>query len=448
MSRSFTKNTVPRHLTTVLIACGLALAAGGCGFRQLGQNLERLDQAARITFTVEGERFGDAPVLAALISDDQMMLTVETYGVVPATNALTLYCPPGDYQLIAFQDLNDNRQYDRSEPFAAYGHPTPLEMWSGREIDELTLTLGPPVDAKAWSPSVLRERGVEVSPRLTGFGAVVTLDDPRFEREAARMGMWEPAQFIAENRAGLFLIEEYDPKKTPVVFVHGIGGTPRHFETIIEDLDPSFQAWVFYYPSALRLELLGDYLQLSIERLRAVHHPERVAVVAHSMGGLVAWSAVRAHLRNTEVPYLDLLVTLNSPLGGMSGAAAGVDYAPVVMPSWIDLDPRSDYLKTLYDKPLPDDLDYVLFYGVGDNQEFPLPVPLRVALLGDFVTEGEDVSDQTVSLTSQLHPPAVKHARAIHGYRATHMGILGDPAVIAQLNDVLRSSLDDNTTAK
>ncbi|MEL7087634.1 MAG: hypothetical protein AAGL98_04210, partial [Planctomycetota bacterium] len=410
----------------------LLAANGGCGFRQLGQNLDRLERAARVSFTVEGERFGDHPVLAALVRDDDMMLTIETYGVVPATNRLTLYGPPGDYLLVAFQELNYNRLYDPDEPFAAYGLPTPLVLWSGREIDDLTLTLAPPVDPEAWTPSALVEQGVELSPRLDDFGAVVDLDDPRFDLEVARMGMWEPARFIAQNHAGLFLLEEYDPAKTPVVFVHGIGGTPQHFDALIEDLDPAFQAWVFYYPSALRLELLGDYLQLAIERLHVVHRPERVAVVAHSMGGLVAWSAVRAHVRDTQKSYLPVLITLNTPLGGMESAIVGVDRAPVVMWSWIDLDPRSEYLKTIYEAPLPDDLHYVLFYGVGDNDDFPLPVPLRVALMGDFITEGEDVGDQTVSLASQLHPPAVRHVHAIHGYRATHMGILRDPQVIAK----------------
>ncbi|MEM7626491.1 MAG: alpha/beta fold hydrolase [Planctomycetota bacterium] len=435
----------PHKLLTVATGLVFVCTLGGCALRQLGEDLERLDRVGRVSFTVGGERFGDHPVLAALVSDEAMMLTVETYGVVPATNRLTFYCPPGDYLLVAFQDINENRRYDRSEPFAAHGHTAPLQMWSGREIDGLTLELAPPVDADAWSPAELVERGFAVSPRLTDFGSVVDLDDPRFDRDAARMGMWEPAHFIAENRAGLFLIEEYDPDKTPVVFVHGIGGSPRHFQAIIEDLDPSCQAWVFYYPSALRLQLLGDYLQLALERLRAVHHPERVVMVAHSMGGLVAWSAVRAHLRDTDEPYLDLLVTLNTPLGGMSGAAVGVDRAPVVMPSWIDLDPRSEYLAKLYDQPMLDDLRYVLFYGIGDNQTFPLPVPLRAALEGDIVTEGEDISDQTVPLASQLHPPAVQHVDAIHGYRATHMGILQDPAVVAQLNAVLTGADPERT---
>lgn len=424
------------------------LTLPGCIFRDLSRNLDQISRAGRISFNVEGERFGDHPVIAALIHDDQAMVTVETYGVVPDTNQLTFYCAPGEYLLAVFQDINGNYRYDPAEPFATYGQPTPLEVWDGREIDGLTLTLAVPVDPDAWSPTKLRERGVEVSPRLADFGQVLSLDDPRFERDVARLGMWEPARFIAENHAGLFLLEAYDPEKIPIVFVHGIGGTPRHFRQIIESLDPEqFQAWIFYYPSALRLPLLGDYLQLSIERLVAAHRPERMFVVAHSMGGLVAWAGVRAHLRDVAEPYVNLLVTINSPLGGMKSASAGVDYAPVVMPSWIDLDPRSEFLSEVYVASLPDSLPYFLFYGIGENKQFPLPLPLDMVLRGDIVLDGEDLNDQTVDLDSQLHRPAAEHAQEIFGYRDTHMGILENAEMIAELNLVLatraRQAVDD-----
>ena len=58
------------------------------------------------------------------------------------------------------------------------------------------------------------------------------------------------------------------------------------------------------------------------------HQPDRVFVVAHSMGGLVAWAGVRAHLRDVPNPYLELLVTINSPLGGMESRRGGGGLRP------------------------------------------------------------------------------------------------------------------------
>lgn len=421
-----------------LVGLALLLALPGCIFRDLSRNLDQISRAGRVSFSIEGDRFAEYPIYAALVRDEPGRVYVETYGVVPDTEPLTLYCTPGDYLLVAFQDLNANQRYDPAEPFATYGQPAVLEMWDGRHVEGIELKLSAVVDAEAWTPRALQNRERQLSPHLTDFGTVVSLGDERFAREVARLGMWEPAEFLRQHRAGLFMLEDYDPEKTPIVFVHGIGGTPRHFTTIIDQLDRErFQPWVFYYPSALRLPLLGDYFQVALQRMHSIHQPERVFVIAHSMGGLVAWAGVRAHLRDVADPYIDLLVTINSPLGGMRSAATGVDYAPVVMPSWVDLDPRSGFLTELYVASLPESLPYYLIYGIGQNQEFPLPLPLDMLLRGDIVLQGEDLNDQTVDLDSQLHRPAAEHAKAIFGYRDTHMGVLENRAMIDELNRVL-----------
>lgn len=436
---------MPRlHVSRLVLPVLLTLVLGlpGCVFGELGDNLEALERAGQVTLTVERPGFSDDyPVVAVLIHDELSRVTVETYGVVPTDGPLTLYCPPGEYLLIAFQDLNGNYRYDPAEPYATHGQPTPIEFWDGRVIADIKLTLAPPVDPEAWSPTALRERGVEMTDRLADFGTVVSLDDPRFEREVARLSMWEPARFISENHAGLYMLQEYDPDKIPVVFVHGIGGSPRHFEMVIEGLDrEQFQPWVMYYPSALRLPLLGDYLQISLERMRVAHQFERCYIVAHSMGGLVAWAGVRAHLRDMESPYVELLVTINSPLGGMGSASLGVDYAPVVMPSWIDLDPRSDFIAQVYQDKLPESLRYELFYGVLENQSIKLPLPLEMILSGDILLDGEEYNDQTVDLDSQLHRPAVELADALHGHHATHMGTLSHPPTLRDLYAVLHET--------
>ncbi|MEO1237633.1 MAG: hypothetical protein AAFX76_12670 [Planctomycetota bacterium] len=193
-----------------------------------------------------------------------------------------------------------------------------------------------------------------------------------------------------------------------------------------------YQPWVFYYPSALRLGLLGDYLNLAIARLHARHRPERVFIVAHSMGGLVAWSAVRAHQAKTPEPYVALLVTMASPLGGMGGASAGVDHAPVVMPCWIDLDPRSDFLAQLYNRPLPDSLGYALLHA----SEEPPPEDALTSPR-DYAEVLDGFGDGTVKLTSQLHVPAVARADTRYGFVTTHMGVLRDASSLATLNGLL-----------
>jgi len=41
-------------------------------------------------------------------------------------------------------------------------------------------------------------------------------------------------------------------------------------------------------------------------------------------------------------------MTINSPMGGMSSASAGVKHSPIVVPSWRDIMPGSDFLKGIH----------------------------------------------------------------------------------------------------
>jgi pimeloyl-ACP methyl ester carboxylesterase len=97
------------------------------------------------------------------------------------------------------------------------------------------------------------------------------------------------------QRAGLYLLEPYDPKQIPVVFVHGLMSAPQMWVPTINaiDADPDlrgrFQFWVFAYPT-------GDPILLSALRLResiaGIYHlypkTRGMILVGHSMGGIVS----------------------------------------------------------------------------------------------------------------------------------------------------------------
>ncbi len=88
---------------------------------------------------------------------------------------------------------------------------------------------------------------------------------------------------------GLFLLEPYDPNKIPVLFVHGINGTPLDWRTIIESLDRRrFQPWILAYASGLPLEANAKYMIEAVTQLRFKYGFESLFLVAHSMGGLVS----------------------------------------------------------------------------------------------------------------------------------------------------------------
>jgi hypothetical protein len=66
-------------------------------------------------------------------------------------------------------------------------------------------------------------------------------------------------------------------------------------------------------------------------------------IFVHGMGGLVTRSFVQrlaAHFPD-EAGALRRVVTVNSPQGGMSSANTGVEYSPIVIPSWQDVAAKS-----------------------------------------------------------------------------------------------------------
>ena len=71
--------------------------------------------------------------------------------------------------------------------------------------------------------------------------------------------------------------------------------------------------------------------------LQLRHHFTEMAVVAHSMGGLLARRVMGIHGRLVERPFITDLVTLVAPMGGMPSADKGVEMAPSVVPSWRDV---------------------------------------------------------------------------------------------------------------
>ncbi len=61
------------------------------------------------------------------------------------------------------------------------------------------------------------------------LGTLASLDDARFSQERAADGLWRPFDFILHAVPGLYFLEPFDPRRTPVLFVHGVSGTPRDF---------------------------------------------------------------------------------------------------------------------------------------------------------------------------------------------------------------------------
>ena len=177
------------------------------------------------------------------------------------------------------------------------------------------------------------------------------------------------------------------------------------------------------YPSGLRLDIISDPLVEAITRLHEKYVFDRFSVVAHSMGGLVTRSFVIKYLQNDpeNLKKLAMVMTVNSPMGGVKSAATGVKYSPVIVPSWYDVEPNSAFIRKIHSWKWPADVPYYLV----------------VSFLDD------DAGDGVVSLTSQSLPSLQSESTRLYIYNNSHVGTLSDTRFLSDLNTILRKQLQE-----
>lgn len=408
-----TYQVVLRHI----FCCFLVTAVGACSLTKVGRQTATVDNLSTLEGTVQVEASQAAQVHVLLFRHNGMSLQQVDQQPLYRDGSYLFYVPPGAYLVGAFVDINGDVDYVGDEPATYYGEaagePTLLQVGENEAHTVPELAIERVLDRQSASPAVAQS-----SLASANVGRLADLSDDRFSVQYSSVGLWRPLDFTEEIGAGLFFLEDYDKNKIPVVFIHGINGSPRNFTDVIAVLDSEqFQPWVLHYPSGVPLQMVSDYLLRSLEQLRTQYDFERVYIVAHSMGGLMTRSFVLRHQDTQSVIELGLVVTINSPLYGMDSAASGVRTSPVVLPVWRDVASNSDYVKRVHASPWPSNVPYHLVFSYKDDKDGDGVVPMR----------------------SQLSRQLQREASAIHGFNAEHSGILKDPKFLGELNQILAS---------
>ncbi len=413
----------------------LGLAAGCSTILAVKDQQRRADTTAVIGGTVKSERPARGPLVVALFARGAEDFVLVDYFTAVQAGAWGFGVQPGTYWVAAFEDVNGDGAY-QDEPFYRPDQARPLVLTAGQKVADIDIVI--PEGGRALRTGRIALADLEARSgeeqrakslySLSAVGMVTTLDDPRFAPDMGQEGMWKFYDFILKAGAGIYFLEPYDPARIPVLFVHGIGGTPRDFTGLVAALDRTrFQPWVLYYPSGARLDAIVLWADQLFTRLEVELGVERAVVVAHSMGGLVSRGLVLQHAAADSRHVLRLFVTISSPLGGMASAGAGVEDSPVVVRSWYGLAPGSEYLDGLF---------YTDPKTRRQRRRIPASIPYH--MLFGFKGGGRDgSSDGTVALASQLRPEAQEEARTLRGFDETHVGILSSPAVAAHLNAIL-----------
>lgn len=126
------------------------------------------------------------------------------------------------------------------------------------------------------------------------------LDNPDFqEAEDPTFGLLNPD--AAMKRRGVYMVEPYDPKRIPVVMVHGLWSSPTTWMEMFNDLRSfpeirsRYQFWFYQYPTGKPFLDSAAEMREALAEVRSTLDPyrqnpnlEQMVLVGHSMGGLVS----------------------------------------------------------------------------------------------------------------------------------------------------------------
>lgn len=419
------------RLVSLLSFLCLGFLTSGCGllslgqeFRSLGQEIEELGQWAQIKGATKGPETQKRPTQMLLYRLQDLGPTLVDYKVQLHPGAFEFNVRPGSYYIAAFEDLNADYMRQSGEPLGYVGLESALRVGAGDIIDgvDVVMRKETPLRGRLALDLTGRNQDRNLPPFRRNVGVVADLDDPRFSSRRGQQAFTRPEEFIDSGAVGIFLEEPYDPGRIPVLFVHGINGSPQDLRPIIATLDrEKFQVWFVAYPSALRLAVISRFVEFAINELTVTYQLPRLYVVAHSMGGLVSRAFINSVAAKEAEEIVRVFVTLATPFRG-SEAAELTQAAPSgLLPpwinsvSWIDMVPNSHFQKQLFATPLSALTEHHLF----------------------FAYQPGEATDGAVSILSQLDPRAEDGARSVMSANATHSGIVSDERVQKRLQSIL-----------
>jgi len=364
--------------------------------------------------------YADIPkAIAAFSSKYQPNERVDTMYFQVAGSHFGMNLPEGRYDLLVFADIDGDGAFERSEVVGKRAIELNDAFVPDKVLGQVDVQLTEPITID-WDVAIdVPDSRGRFESIFFPSGAIRTLDDPIFDSGFSTLGMYDPASFLEQAPTSFYALEEELAYKIPVVFVHGIGGSAREFATFVGQLDRSrYKPWFYHYPSGGDLDQLAElFYQVFLSGKVYQSSDMPMIIVAHSMGGLVVREAINKYEGKRRENQVHLLVTLASPFGGHSAAAAGEKHGLIVLPSWRDLNPENPFIGNLYRKPLPDFVHHELIYA------YQNPGAIKI---------GEN-SDGVVALTSQLHPQAQRQASGQFGFDNTHTDILDSEEVAAHI---------------
>jgi pimeloyl-ACP methyl ester carboxylesterase len=402
----------------------------GCSLIKLKKEVTQSMESSVLVGRISTDATEEGMIVVVAYEIEKGTRNVAHYTVLHGAGEYELMVPMGEYYICAYWDNNGNLIYDDGESAGQYGDPKRVSAPAGGVVLELNFSIqrGRSDIELPTGFVISRKRPHRLKSRQAG--AIVDLDDERFSADNGGQGFWEPLDFFKRIGGNIYFLEEYDPKKIPILFVHGAGGTPKGWDYFINNIDRKrFQPWLFYYPTGGRLKSMSYLLYWKLYNLQIKYKFDTLYITAHSMGGLVARSLIMDYGRYT--PYIKLFIALATPWGGDRMAEYGVKQSPAVIPSWIDLQPEGEFIQSLFRDKLPDRVAFYMFTGHRGSRN-----PFRAN------------NDGTITLASLLDWRAQSEAKMNYAFNEDHASIVESPAVLTQYNTIINTFERDKRTTQ
>ena len=422
------KTGIPSISKRVSIALFLlCFVTSGCALIKLKEDTNRGQGSTVLIGHIFAKALGKGPIIVAACSMSEGN-EIAHYTVLHDSGEYELMVGQGNYYVFAFQDKNSNLIYEAGEPAGQYGDPKLVVAPDVGVVFDIDIVI--PEEGR----NIVIPHGSKISSakpqklHSRQAGAIADLDDERFSEEYGTKGFWEPYSFFRQFGGNIYFLEEYDPEKTPILFVHGATGTPKGWWYFVNNIDRTrFQPWFFYYPTGARIDGMSYLLLWKLSNLQTKYQFNKIHITAHSMGGLVAKSFIVNY--GGQFPYVKLFISLATPWGGDRMAEYGVKQSPAVIPSWIDMQPEGDFIKSLYRKKMPEAMSFYMFYGHRGSRS-----PFR------------SNNDGTIALSSLLDYRPQSEAKMNYAFNEDHDSILFSKEVLAQYNTIL-NEFDEKQSA-
>jgi pimeloyl-ACP methyl ester carboxylesterase len=408
-----------RRGRVLLVLLLVSFIAAGCTLVKLKKEVSESLESTILVGHVSTPFSGKGPIVVAAYSMSQGRRDIAHYTILHDSGEYELMVRRGNYYIFAYWDKNSNLIYDEGEPAGQYGDPKPVSVSAGGVVLQIDFNI--PENGS----SIDLPHGSIISPvapkklhsRLAG--AIIDFDDDLLSDEYGRKGFWEPVEFYKEVGGNIYFLEEYDPQKIPILFVHGATGTPKGWKYFVDNIDRTrFQPWFFYYPSGARIKSMSYLLYWKLLNLQTKYRFSKMYITAHSMGGLVSRSFIMDY--GKYFPYVTLFISLATPWGGDRMAEYGVKQSPAVIPSWIDMQPEGEFITSLYMARIPDTIGFYMFSGHrGGRNPF------------------QSNNDGTISLSSILDMRPQAEARMNYTFNEDHASIVFSKEVLVHYNTII-----------